>query len=844
MTRALAVAVATVLVIALVSTIGVVSAVRRSFPSRDGTAQVPGLAANVTVRRDDAGVPQIYADSPDDLFMAQGYVQAQDRFFEMDLRRHITAGRLSELVGSSSKALEADKVIRTLGWRRVAEKELPLLSASTRQYLQAYADGVNAYLADRSPSQLGVEYTLLDVKLPSYHVERWTPVDSLSWLKAMAWDLRSNYDDELTRARLAASLPVHRIEQLYPPYPFDEHAPIVAAKASTTANASAVPSRTPPAGTLTASDTPAGKTALRQAQEALDAVPALLGRGNGIGSNSWVVSGTHTTTGKPLLADDPHLAASLPSVWYQTGLHCRTLSSTCPFEVSGFTFAGMPGVIIGHNSKIAWGFTNLAPDVTDFYLERIFGNRADFDGRYTPLTVRHETIKVRGGADVDLVVRSSRHGPLLSDVLPQVREAGHDTRPSTTDSTAYDVALAWTALTPGRCADALFALDRAKGWWDFRAAAMQFDVPAQNLIYADVEGNIGYQAPGRVPVRHGYDGRWPVPGWSSDYGWSSYVPFDKLPHVLNPPEGFIVAANQAVSADAKPFLTKDWGYGYRSQRIRELLQTDQQISPAKMSQMQLDTRNGLAPVLVPLLLATDLSDEPFTREGQQLLKDWDYTQPPDSAAAAYYNAVWSNLLRLGFDDELGQSMAADGGERWFEVVRGLIKRKTDPWWDNRATPGVVENRDEMIRQAMVAARVELTRKLGKDVARWQWGKLHRMELENPVLGGSESMGLVRALVNAGPYDLGGGSGSIDATGWSADAGYGVNWAPSMRMVVNLGDLDRSTWVNLAGVSGHPFDAHSTDQTDRWVKGETYPWPFTQRAVDDAGGDELTLEPGS
>ena len=339
--RVLVVVCAALVVVALVATIAVTTVVRRSFPDRGGDVDVTGLGAPVTVLRDDQGVPQVYADSAEDLFAAQGYVQAQDRFFEMDLRRHITAGRLSELVGESKDALDADKVVRTLGWRRVAEQELPLLSATSRQYLQAYADGVNAYISGRSTSELGVEYAVLDLQLPDYHVEPWTPVDSLAWLKAMAWDLKSNYDDEITRARLSAYLSTRRIEQLYPPYPTKDHAPILSeadtggSGASGDESASAVP-----AGTVRAAQAPSGRSALALAQRALASVPELMGRGDGIGSNSWVVSGSMTKSGKPLLANDPHLSPAIPSLWYQMGLHCRTVSAQCPFDVAGFTFSG------------------------------------------------------------------------------------------------------------------------------------------------------------------------------------------------------------------------------------------------------------------------------------------------------------------------------------------------------------------------------------------------------------------------------------------------------------------------------------------------------------------------
>lgn len=842
--RAAIALVVTVVVIALVVAVGATTVVRRSFPQRDGTLTLAALTAPVTVRRDAQGVPQIYADDADDLFTAQGFVHAQDRFFEMDLRRHLTAGRLSELVGEDATALDTDKVVRTLGWRRVAERELPLLAPDTRRYLQDYANGVNAYLESRSPAEIAVEYTVLGIGKPQLRIEPWTPVDSLAWLKAMAWDLKANYEDEVTRARLSATLPVARINQLYPAYPAGVRAPILPGDGAASSSAA---SRAVPPGVVDAARTPAGARAFALAQQAIDAVPALLGRGSDVGSNSWVVAGARTTTGKPLLANDPHLSPSVPGIWYQMGLHCTTVGEACPFDVAGFSFSGFPGIVIGHNARIAWGFTNLPADVTDLYLERVVADSVERDGVYEKVTRRIETIKVRGGDDVTITVRATRHGPLVSDVLTPALDAGRQALvDGEQDSVSYDVALAWTALTPGRTADAVFALDTAGSWDQFRAAAARFEVPAQNLVYADVSGTIGYQAPGVIPVRRGFDGRWPVPGWLSEYDWRGRVPFADLPNRTDPAEGFIVAANQAVRAGDEPYLSADWDYGYRSQRIRDLLRAKgaAKVSPADMTSIQADTTNSMARVLVPRLVKIPLAGDAFTREARDLLRSWDFTQPPDSAAAAYYNAVWRSLLRLGFDDELGDDLAADGGGRWFEVVTRLLDRPRDTWWDNRATAGVVETRDEMLRQALVSARVDLTKSLGKDPARWQWGRLHRLDLEHLVLG-SETVPLpVRALVNAGPFELGGGSAIVDANGWTASQGFAVDRVPSMRMVVDLGDLDRSRWVNVTGASGHPADAHYTDQTATWAAGDTYAWPFSPAAVVEATQDELRLEPGS
>ncbi|MEO7058766.1 MAG: penicillin acylase family protein, partial [Lapillicoccus sp.] len=657
--------------LAVVAATGVV---RQSFPQTSGEIVLNGLGAQVTVIRDAEGTPQIYADSADDLFRAQGFVAAQDRFFEMDFRRHVTSGRLSELVGSSG--LDADKVIRTLGWRKVAEEELPMLAPTTRQYLNAYADGVNDYISrsNGDTSNMALEYVVLGQQVKDYKVERWTAADSLAWLKAMAWDLRSNYDDELSRARLGTLFSAAQLKIIYPDYATAGHDPILSpgdwqpgatpAASSVPSSLSAGPPRSSAASSVpSASGTPATGTpadeqvALAGVQSALDAIPATIGRGDGVGSNSFVVAGSRTTTGKPLLANDPHLSVSLPGIWYQTGLHCRTVSATCPFDVSGFSFAGLPGIVIGHNASIAWGFTNLAPDVSDFYLEKVTDNTYLRDGKQVPLETSTETIKVAGEADVELTVRRTVHGPIISDVISSADEVGRRALVRLTpQQDTYAVSLAWTGIVPSATADAIFALDSAQDFTQFRAAAAQFAVPSQNLIYADTAGHIGYQSPGLIPIRatsvpNTPAGYWPAPGWDSQYDWKGYVPFAQLPWTYDPPEGYVVTANQQVtSVRGGPFLTTDWDFGFRSQRIKDLVVATPKISPDRMRQIQLDTRNGFAPDLVKALLAVKFSADPetntpaddFTQQAQQLLADWDFTEPADkskaSIRATYFNA--------------------------------------------------------------------------------------------------------------------------------------------------------------------------------------------------------------
>jgi penicillin G amidase len=796
--------------------------VRRSFPQVTGSVTLRGLAGDVHVYRDEWGVPQILAGDALDLFRAQGYVHAQDRFWEMDFRRHVTSGRLSELFGSDQ--VETDTFIRTLGWRRVAQQELAILRPDTRRYLQAYADGVNAYLSTHSGAQLSLEYAVLGLKVRGYRPEKWTPADSVAWLKAMAWDLRSNLDEETDRAELLQTLTASQVDDLYPAYPYAQHPPITQTGTTTTpVQASAVPRPRLPRGAL---------AAVRAVRAAARGLPDLIGpAGSGIGSNAWAVSGAHTTTGEPLLANDPHLAPHLPSIWTQMGLHCAEVTATCPFDVAGFTFSGLPGVVIGHNSRVAWGFTNLAPDVADLYLEKVAGDTYEYQGEQLPLTTRHESITVAGeDKPRDVIVRSTRHGPLLSDASDRYADIGH----------SYAVALQWTALTPGRTADAVFLVDRARDWREFRAAAASFEVPAQNMVYADTAGHIGYQSPGRIPIRSRGDGSVPVPGWTGTYEWTGYIPFAKLPSVYDPPSGYVVTANQAVTPPTYPYLlTTDWDYGYRSTRILQRLQQSARLDVAAMSRIQLDNRNPVAAAVVPLLLREHV--DTFTSEAQRLLRGWDFGQGEDSAPAAYFNAVWRHLLARTFDDQLPEDLEADGGDRWMEVVTELLQRPDDPWWDDVTTKNVRESRDLVLHEALVDARLDLTSRLGKDPTTWRWGRLHELTLENETFGTS-GVGVVESLFNRGPVDVAGGNAAVDATGWTSSSDYQTDWVPSMRMVVDLADLDRSRWVNLAGASGHAYDTHYWDQTELWRTGRTTPWRWGTARIRRAAEHTLVLRP--
>jgi penicillin amidase len=825
-----------------------VSAVRAPLPETEGTLTLDGLEGEVTVLRDDAGIPQVYADSAADLFFAQGFVQAQDRFFEMDVRRHITAGRLSEMFGEDS--LEIDQAVRTMGWRRVAEEEVAALDPESLSYLESLSAGVNANLADTTPGDLALEYTLLGLTGLDYQVEDWTPVDSVAWLKAMAWDLRGNMEDEIDRAMASTALTQEQIADLYPPYPYDRNAPIVDDDQLRASQVQPNPPLMPAGASARLAPGQEVVKVLERTRAVGEALPQTVGSGEGVGSNSWVVDGEHSKTGAPILANDPHLAPTLPGVWYQMGLHCTELSSDCPFDVSGFTFAGYPGVIIGHNQRIAWGFTNLGPDVTDLYLEAIEGERYLRGDRWRPLQRRTETIEIAGEEPFTFTVRSSLHGPLISDVSEDYSSVGANApvpagAAEPARGTGYAVALSWTALEPSETATSVFALNRAQNWDEFRAAARKFAVPSQNMVYADVDGHIGYQAPGRVPIRRpGHTGEYPAPGWDRSYDWTGrYIPYDQMPSLLDPREGFIATANQAVTGPRYRF---DFGggqeYGQRSQRIREELEQRGTLSVADMTDIQMDSFDEFATVLVPYLLDVDTGSR-YYADGQELLADWDFTHDADSAAAAYYNAVWARVLERTFADELPDSVPIRGGNRWFEVVRSILDDPTNEWWDDTTTEEVREARDDVLRGALQDGRDDLVRLQSRRTGGWTWGHQHTLTLRNQTLGTS-GIGPVESLLNRGDWEVSGSISVLNATGWDAEGGFEVDWVPSMRMVVPMDDLDGATWINLTGASGHAFSEHYTDQTDLWVAAETRAWPFTPAAVDEATEARLTLEPGS
>ena len=824
--------VALVLVLVLTLAILIPYTVRRSFPQVNGEVRISGLQAPVDIYRDEEGIPHIYAANTHDLFFAQGYVHAQDRFWQMDFNRQVGSGRLAEMFGEET--LDTDRFLRTLGWARVVHQEIEQMDPENLAVMQAYADGVNAYIEGRPDSSLSLEHTVLGLIAAGYQVEPWEPLHSLTWAKAMSWNLGGNLDGEIQRAILLKTLSEGQVADLIPPYPADR--PLIVPDFHLAGGASTAQGGATDAYEL------AGPL-LEGLQAQIGDLEALLGpSGETIGSNNWVISGSRTASGKPLLGNDPHLGEQIPSIWYEVGLHCEPVGPDCPYQVSGFSFAGVPGVIIGHNENIAWGVTNTGPDVQDLYIEKINPdnpNQYEFEGEWVDMELVQETLLVSGGEPEELTVRYTRHGPIISDTYGGLED--FDTQAGIELPQDYAIALRWTALQPSYIFRAVLGFNRAKNWEEFRQAAQDFAVPAQNLVYADSAGNIGYQMPGWVPIRSQGDGALPVPGWTGEYEWEGFIPFEELPYTYNPESGYVVTANNRVVGQDYPYLIADvFAYGYRAGRIVELIENASgPITLETMQRIQADNKNLNAETLVPLLLQLPVNDE-RGRRALALFEGWDYQQHMDSAPAALFEVFWKNLLAATYWDDMPEEFRPGGGDRWYTVMDQLVEQPEAAWWDDKST-AEAEDSQVILSRAFAAAVEELSAAQGNDPARWNWGDLHTLVFHNESLGGSP----LGFLFNRGPYRVSGGPDLVNATRWSAEEPentYAVTTLPSMRMIVDLGELENSLSIHTTGQSGHPYHTHYIDMADRWRNIEYHPMYWGRQQVEATAEAHLRLVP--
>ncbi len=800
---------------------GVVTA-RRPFPTTDGSLTIQGLQDKVDIYRDEWGVPSIYAQNQDDLFFAQGYVHAQDRFWQMEFWRHIGQGRVSEIVGEPG--LDSDKFIRTVGWNRMAENTVEYYRAEAPEFyhiLEVYSAGVNAYI-EENRNNFSINRTILGLVNEPWEIEPWEPIDTVSWGVVMAHDLSGNYGEELDRAELIKTLGEAEVASLLPLYPYDTR-PVIA---PTSEQVNELPEARLDGDTATAVLQTALQTVdwSRVNTNVIAAAPHVLGEGSFVGSNNWVISGEHTDTGLPLLANDPHLSIQMPAIWYEVGLHAPD------YNVHGVSFAGVPGVIIGHNDHIAWGVTNVGPDVQDLFIEKINPsnpNQYEFMGEWVDMEVVEEVIKVNGGEDTTLQVRITRHGPIMNEVF---------------DDQSDVLAFQWTASEPSRVLQSVVMLNTAENYDDFREALRYWDLPSQNFVYADVEGNIAYQMPGLVPIRKNGNGLVPVPGWTGEYEWEGWIPYEELPALFNPESGYIVTANHAVVDEDYPYLISlYWADGDRGQRIVDMIEAqidgDGEITADDIAAIQFDNKLLLADSYIPLLDGLS-SDDAQVQAALERLRGWDGQMLRDSVPAALFAIFNREVTYRLLADEVGEENVGTVSNRVF--LHQISQQANATWWDNQVTDAS-ETREQILLVALADTVAWFEENVGGDMNEWSWGKLHTATFTSSPLGES-GIGLIEGIVNRGPFPADGSSSSVNANGWSWENPAGITGHPSMRMIQDLSNFDASRLILPTGQSGHPYHPHYDDQIQLWLDGEQHPMRYTRETVEETAVDHLVLQP--
>ena len=792
----------------------------RPLPQIDGSASLPGLHQDVTVERDRWGVPRVRASSVEDLAEAQGYVMAQDRLWQMDLLRRVARGQLSEILGP--KTLVIDKEFRTNGFARAAERDATLLDPESRKVMEAYARGVNHFI-EQHKKALPLEFSLL-----RYEPSPWQPSDTIAISGYMYRTLTNTWERELNRAKVAERAGPDRAKDLFSEEAAMDHFVVGDPKViDDGSQRSAADSDDDdddddmqPDTVLKARSGVLPNIATRESDPDVtsalaESVQAFLSESKneirqGLGSNNWVVSGAHTATGKPLLANDTHLELSIPSIWYEIHL-------TAPgWNIKGFTLPGAPMIIIGHNDRIAWGFTNNGADVQDLYVETF--NPASPDeyrvkGAWTKAQVFDETIHVKGQADEHLKVTVTRHGPIVH------RE----------EDKAY--ALRWTATEPSGLANSYTWLGKARNWREFRENMRRVWGPAQNGVYADVDGNIGYVMAARVPIRKKGHGEVPVPGDTDDHEWSGYIPFDRLPQALNPESGLIVTANaRVVGPNYKPYLTDRWEEPYRTARIYDLLHDRHDLRPEDMLKVQTDTYSYPHVFLADELLAAARTVKPKDPRAQKLidgLKDWNGIADADSPEVSFLHTVRRAAIDLLLEPFLGKDTSLYQW-RTTTFLQKILTDRPAKW-----LPAADKNYDELLSTAADIAVTKLAEQSKSEhVEDWAWKRFNSLDMFHPL--GSD--GLLKRFLSITDKPQAGAVYSVRAAA--------KTHGPAMRFVANPKNWDQSIMLITAGESGQPGSSHYSDQFSYWYEGKPIFAPFSDAAEAQTRKHTLTLKPGT
>jgi penicillin G amidase len=760
---------------------------RQSLPDYDADAEVQGISGPIDIVRDADAIPHVFATTRLDGLFGLGYVHAQDRLWQMEFQRRVGHGRLSEIFGSAT--VPQDRFLRTIGFGRAARAAWERLPQEARQSIDAYVAGVNAFITTHTGRHLPPEFTLL-----RFAPEPFTGVDVLVWVKMMAWDLSANYSSELMRHDMLARIGAERMAQLLPPYPADGLSILNDQPSLPTAQESVrhvAPARhgSTPLWSALASTLSSGHPMVAD---------MLLGSATheATGSNNWVVDGTLTATGQPMIANDPHLGTHVPSIWYLAHVSAGEL------DMIGATLPGTPAVALGRNRYMAWGATNVAADVQDLYLERLdpTGRFAEFRGALEPIRVVPETITVKGGAPVHVNVRITRHGPLVSDAIN-----ANNAESSRTRSLPPLEALAfrWTALDDDDLTvHAFLRLNQARNWDEATAALRDYATPSQNFVFADVEGHIGYYAPGHIPVRASGDGSRPAEGWTGEAEWTGYVPFEQLPHVYDPPEHFIVTANNRPSGAAgAPLVGLEYPTPYRAQRIVDLLReltSRKKLTPNDFRAIQADTVSLHARELLPRLLAHAVPTEPQDRAALEILRGWDDDARADAAAPAIFEAWFLRLAPTIVGDDLGRVLESYQG-RFSSITRFLASTlDADPAWCDTVGTAARETCDDAVTTALHGAVADLTERLGPEMSRWRWDSVHTAVFPHQ---GLDALGILRPVLSRARPN-GGDWSTVNVGPVAADTPFEQRSVPGYREIIDLSPANDSRFLDAVGMSGH------------------------------------------
>ena len=787
MGRIFARTVVTLLVVGLAVTAGGYFYLRQSLPDFDASQTVAGLTADVDIVRDADGIPHIFATNKRDGLYGLGFVHAQDRLWQMEFQRRVGFGRLSEIFGAVT--IPQDRFLRTIGFGRAARTAWTHLPEDAREQINAYVAGVNAFIGTHHGRTLPPEFSLL-----RFEPEPFTPEDVMVWVKMMAWDLSANYSSELLRHDMLAAIGPDKMAQLMPPYPADGLSIMNDQPSASHAHDSAQTADRPDT-TATAA-----WTSFEQMIQGGHPLVAdfLLGgaKHEAIGSNNWVVDGSLTATGKPLLANDPHLGTQIPSIWYLAHI------SAGETELIGATLPGTPAVALGRNKYIAWGATNVAADVQDLYRERLdaAGTSAEFKGQLEQMTVVPETITVKGADAVVVNVRITRHGPLISDAInANNAESKKTPRPPVLEPLAFR----WTALDEEDMTVAAFMrLNDAHNWDDFTTALSQYVTPSQNFVFADVNGHIGYYAPGHIPVRASGDGSHPANGWTGDAEWTGFIPFGDLPHLYDPPSHIIVTANNRPSgAGGAPLVGLEYPNPYRAQRIVDLLRDisgKKKLSPDDFARIQADTVSLHARDLLPRLLAHVQPATTLDRQAVELLRAWNDDAAGNAPAPAIFEAWFLRLAPAIAGDELGTLSA--GYEGRFSSITRFVESTLDGnpvWCDNVTTPAH-ESCDDVVSSALHDAVEDLATRMGREPQRWRWDAVHKAVFPHQ---GLDSVSFLRPLLSRSMPN-GGDWSTVNVGPVAADAAFEQRSVPGYREIIDLSPSNDSRFLESVGPSGH------------------------------------------